>query len=436
MTTAAQRVAARYAMEHSSPEALKEYLTEHPKADPSKHLVREHGKEEGHGGGHGHDDKPKKSLKERMQALKETVKNLPGAAKKFVEDHTHRKEVMGKAGTSIKKSPGTYLKKLKETWDHEKHEFKETGKGIAAVMKGGKPTPEQKKAMKTVATHLAITTAAAALTSASPALAGLAIGEGLAKHIALKAVTKMLGDLHVLEELGHIGHGLHHVLDKIAADEEGGDEKLSPEDAFSALIMKKVMEQMDQLSDEDMADILEETTSGQEKTATLVATRYKVAARFLEAGNTELAGNFEDAIRELKKFKAWSGGFDSTLRDAIRSSSDIREGYVWQEQFVDFWKPFDPIERRLMDLSDEIHLNLDGSGLWGEASHFLDPPRGARIEDAISQPNFLKDSKGEERIAYPVAILEAWHKSFSKWVDGAIRGLDVVRKKARRKGLI
>lgn len=434
MTTAVQRVAARYAMEHSSPEALKEYLQEHPKADPAKHLVREKGKEEGHGGDLGHDDKPKKSLKERMQALKETVKSLPGAAKKFVEDHSHRKEVMGKAGTSIKKSPGTYLKKLKETWDHEKHEFAETGKGIAAVMKGGKPTPGQKKAMKTVATHLAITTAAAALTSASPALAGLAIGKAMAKHIALKAAAKVLGDMHVLEEMGHIGHGIHHVLDKLAAD-EGSDEKLSPEDAFSALIMKKVMEQMDQLSDEDIADILEET-SGQEKTAALVAIRYKVAARYLAAGDTELAGNFEDALRELKKFKAWSAGFDATLRDAIRSSVDTPKGFVWQEQFVDFWKPFDPIERRLMDLSDEIHLNLDDPRLWGEASHFLDPPRGARIEDAISQPNFLKDSKGEERIAYPVAILEAWHKSFSKWIDGAIRGLGAVQKKAQQKGLI
>lgn len=434
MTTAAQRVAARYAMEHSSPEALKEYLTEHPKADPSKHLVREH-KDEGHGGGHGHDDKPKKSLKERMQALKETVKSLPGAAKKFVEDHTHRKEVMGKAETSIKKSPGTYLKKLKETWDHEKHEFAETGKGIAAVMKGGKPTPGQKKAMKTVATHLAITTAAAALTSASPALAGLAIGKAMAKHIALKAAAKVLGDLHVLEEMGHIGHGIHHVLDKLAAD-EGGDEKLSPEDAFSALIMKKVMEQMDQLSDEDIADILEETTSGQEKTASLVALRYKVASRYLMAGNAELAGNFEDAIRELKKFKAWSGGFDGTLKDAILSSTDISKDYVWQEELVSFWKPFDPIERRLMDLSDEIHLNLDDSRLWGEASHFLDPPRGARIEDAISRPQFLNDAAGESRIAYAVQTLEAWHKNFSKWVEGAIRGLTAVQKKAQRKGLI
>src|SRR5690606_36032485 len=227
-----------------------------------------------------------------------------------------------------------------------------------------------------------------------------------------------------LEELGHIGHGIHHVLDKLAADE--GEEKLSPEDAFSALIMKKVMEQMDQLSDEDMADILEETTSGSEKTATLVATRYKVASRFLEARGAELASNFDDALRELKKFKAWSSGFASTLRDSIRASSDIPEGFVWQEQFVDFWKPFDPIERRLMDISDEIHLNLDDLRLWGEVSHFLDPPRGARIEDAISQLKFLDDSKGQERIAYPVATLEAWHKNFSKWIDGAIRGLDVV----------
>jgi hypothetical protein len=41
MTTPAARVAHRFAMEHSSPDAKKKYLQEHPKADPGKHTVKD-----------------------------------------------------------------------------------------------------------------------------------------------------------------------------------------------------------------------------------------------------------------------------------------------------------------------------------------------------------------------------------------------------------
>jgi hypothetical protein len=424
MARTVQRVAARYAMEHSSPEALKEYLTEHPKADPSKHIVKER---DDHEEGPGEKKGPKKSVKERLQALAQKVKELPAAARKVVEDPKHRKEVLGKAGDSVKGSPKKYLQSLKKTWDHEKHEFKEAGSGIAAVMKGGKPSAGQKKAMQTVATHLAITAVAAALTSASPALAGLSMGKAMVKHLALKAAAKALGDLHVLEEMGHIGHGVHHVLDKLAAD------KASPEEAFSALVLKSVTETMGNLSDEDLADILE---SDESKTASLVATRYKVASRYKTASNEELASNFQEALRELKKYKAWVQEFPSTLKDAERSTEGLPEGHVWQAAFVDFWKPFDPIERRLMELYDELTINLDDTRLWGEASHYLDPPRGARIEDAISKPRFFNDASGKSQIAYPVKILESWYEKFSKWVDESIRGLGAVQAQAKRKDLI
>lgn len=42
---AAQRVAKRFAMEHDSPEAMKQYLQEHPDADRRKHKVKKAPKE-------------------------------------------------------------------------------------------------------------------------------------------------------------------------------------------------------------------------------------------------------------------------------------------------------------------------------------------------------------------------------------------------------
>ena len=52
------------AMEHSSPEALKQYLKDHPGADPDKHTVRE--KEEK---SEKQDSKPKKSVQEAKKAV-------------------------------------------------------------------------------------------------------------------------------------------------------------------------------------------------------------------------------------------------------------------------------------------------------------------------------------------------------------------------------
>jgi hypothetical protein len=171
--------------------------------------------------------------------------------------------------------------------------------------------------------------------------------------------------------------------------------------------------------------------------ASPAVTPSRVASRYLKvAASKELENLLKDALSELKKWKAWSGGFQFTLKDAQKGAEGLSPGEVWQDEFVAFWKPFDPIERRLIDISDAIVPVLADAMLWAEVTNYLDPPRGARIEDAISKVLFRDHPKKGSHIAYTVADLEAWDQKFTKWLDGAISGVNKVKAKAKKKGLI
>lgn len=262
------RVARRFlARDFATEKALEKYLHEHPKADRHNHQVvkqQEHGKKDDGGG---HDDEQEDHaeggmlgrLKGSLKALASKLKDAPADVQKFVADPKHRKTALQKGVQALKKAPGKYAKQLVKTAKHEVHEFKAAGKGVAAVMKGKKPSADQKKAIKAVAVHMGITIAAGVLTTATPLLATLAIGEALGKHIALKAALKVLGDLHVLEEFGHIGHGVHHGIEglveflKFGAEGKGA-EKVTPEEALAGLVMKHVAKIMKNLDDDTLAE--------------------------------------------------------------------------------------------------------------------------------------------------------------------------------------
>lgn len=271
------RVARRYlARDFATPEALKEYLHEHPNADKSKHHVTKH---EDHEGEHEDEGNMGSRLKGALKGLASKLKDAPAAVQKFVADPKHRKAALGKAMDAVKKTPEIYVKKLVKVAKHEAKEFKTAGQGIAAAMKGDKPTAEQRKAIKKVSIHMGITATAAVLTTASPALVGLAMGKAMSKHVALKAAMEVLGDLHVLEEMGHIGHGIKHVLEHVKfAEQQDGAEggKVSPEDALAALVMKHVRKQLESMDDEYLAEALVGASAGSEKAAAS-----RVAARYL-----------------------------------------------------------------------------------------------------------------------------------------------------------
>jgi hypothetical protein len=102
--------------------------------------------------------------------------------------------------------------------------------------------------------------------------AGL-FAKGLAQHVALKSVKKSLGNLHLLNEMGHIGHGVAHLIDVIAS--EGDDKKGSADEAMAKLVMAAVAKEIDQLTDEDFAEVLNSMgESGDKKTAAVVVERY------------------------------------------------------------------------------------------------------------------------------------------------------------------
>lgn len=290
MSTVADRVALRYAREFSSPEALKTYLQEHPKADKSKHTVgkpkekEEKGKEEG-GEDEGKEE-PKKGLlgklkgklKSMSDGAKKVLTEAPKAVQAFFTDEKARKDALMKAHTALTEAPGKYAKSLVKTVKHEVHEFKDAGKGIAKVMKGDKMSDKEKHALKTVAKHMAIMAGAAAFSVSGVGAGAAFIGKAMGKHMALKAAAETLGDIHTLGEVGIIGKGLVSIMSKLAA-EEGKD--IDPEEALAALVMAKVMKQMKELTDEDMAAILEEASKGGDEGSKKEAMAEAVAFRYL-----------------------------------------------------------------------------------------------------------------------------------------------------------
>lgn len=305
----AHRVARRHvAREFPTEKALEKYLKEHPDADKHKHKVvehDEHGKgEEGHAdSGHGEAEQEHggmlSRLKGALKGLASKLKDAPAEAQKFVADPEHRKEALRKGVTALKKAPASYVKKLAKVAKSEAKEFKTAGQGLAAVIKGDKPSAEQKHAIKAVATHMAITVAAAVVTTATPVLATLAVGKAMGTHMALKAATEVLGDLHVIEEAHHAGHGIGHVLSEVLhhirfaeQQAEDTDEKASPEELLAALVMKHVAEQMKDIDDDTLAEAMgaeddDDAEEAQKKQATRVASRY--LARLMLASRPKTA---------------------------------------------------------------------------------------------------------------------------------------------------
>ncbi len=213
-----------------------------------------------------HGEAPAKSWKDRFKGLGEAAKSFmekaPKAVKQFVEDPEFRKTAVKDAVGALAKAPEKYAKSVLKTVKHEVKEFKEAGAGIKAVLKGGKMDDHQKKAFKTVATHMALGIAAAALTASGPLAAAGAFGKGLVKHVAMKAVSNSLEKVHLMQELQHVSHGLHHVLHL------AGEESEEIEDTDGVLmkyVSALVAEELKNLKDEDVEKSLKSMDSEEEE---------------------------------------------------------------------------------------------------------------------------------------------------------------------------
>ncbi len=267
------RVVARFqrqAFEFPSEKALEEYLHEHPQADKSKHTVKEH-EEKGAPekkpdskpeGGKGDEKKPK-SWGERLKNLSEKAKKFveaaPKALKEFIEDPKKREQTIANVVENLRSAPGKIVDRVVDAAKEEVHEFKEAGHGLSKVMSGKKPSEEESKAIKKVALHMTIAITAAALSSGgAPFVAAGAFGKSLIRKVAMKAVKKSLEHVHMMSELGEIGHGLSEVMDKMAAENKA--KEVDPTTAFAHLIASSVAEELESHTDEDVADALDEAS--------------------------------------------------------------------------------------------------------------------------------------------------------------------------------
>lgn len=218
------------------------------------------------------EEAPKKSWKERLKGLGEKaakfVNDAPKEVKRFIEDEGFRRKTIQGIHKSLVEAPEKITQSVIKTVKHEVHEYKEAGQGISAAIRGKKMSPSQSKAVKSVATHLAIGIAAAALTSAGPLGAAGALAKGMAKHVALKAVSRALGHIHVLQEIGHIGHGVEGLMSHLAstgnpqvilfryADDaaRGGDP--NPDDIFGNFMTASVAKELENIDDDSIEESL------------------------------------------------------------------------------------------------------------------------------------------------------------------------------------
>jgi HEPN domain-containing protein len=272
----AYRASLRKAKEFSSPKALQEYLKKHPKADPKYHSVKE--KEEAEPE---EEEATPEQTKGRLNAWKGRFKNLsekaqqfvekaPKAVKHFLADDEFRKHALTEATSALKKAPKKLVKRLLNTAREEVKEFKEAAAGVKSVMTGKKMSKEQKKAFRDVATHIGLAAGAAAFAASGPLMGAGLFGKGLATHVAAKAVTRSLANLHLLGEAGHIVHGVAKLMEHIAAE----DESVSPEEAMTQLIMASVAKEIDNLTDDDFKEVLEKMEPEKAEKKARVVRRY------------------------------------------------------------------------------------------------------------------------------------------------------------------
>lgn len=205
-----------------------------------------------------------KNLSSKAQSF---LQSAPAAVKSFVQDPAYRRAAMVKASETIGNLPSTYGNSLIRTARHEVHEFKLAGQGLASLAQGKPLDPHQKSALKTVGFHMALTTAVVGLHATGIGAGAALFAKAMAKHVAMKAVTKSLSHLHVLQEMGHLGTGISEVLEKLA---QGVPQIQQPqvlvqpeqsEDDFARLVMASVSKSLGQLSDEDIQQVLEQTVA-------------------------------------------------------------------------------------------------------------------------------------------------------------------------------
>lgn len=227
---------------------------------------------------------PKKSWGDRIKGLgqkaRDFVANAPKEAKRFIEDDAFRRKTLQGVHKALTEAPEKIVKNVVKTVKGEVREYKEASQGVASVIRGQKMSDSQKKAVRKVAVHLAIGVAAAALSFSGPLAASGTLVKGMSRHIALKAVSRALGHLHVLEEVGHIGHGVAGLMTHLAstnnpqvflfraADEAAAGMEPDVDDVFGNFITASVAKELENFDDDSMEGSLKAMDEGGEEEPT------------------------------------------------------------------------------------------------------------------------------------------------------------------------
>lgn len=225
---------------------------------------------------------PKKTWKESLADMSSKAKQFfekaPKSVQKFATDEQYRRDSLLKAHKSLTEAPEKATNALLKTLKEEVHEYKEAAGAVKALATGKKINKHQKHALKTAAFHVGLTVAATALTTTGLGAGAAMFAKSMARHVALKAVGSMFEKMHILDEIGHIGHGVKHILDKLAAAKKEKKQEVSEDRLLLDFIRALIAKEMEGISPEDVAEAMELASR---KDATVTAAHRKLATRYL-----------------------------------------------------------------------------------------------------------------------------------------------------------
>lgn len=288
----------RVAMEFETQDALEAYLKDHPKADKSKHKVKnqedgEKRREHNHAPGSSLGSKLKehaqhilfddveeawsesegafedivtavKPTRRKRERIVQSLKEANEATRAFFGNRRYRRKKMQGLGHAIKKGARALAERIAHSVKAEVHEAWEGVKSLKQVLTPGSPPLEkkQKKALYGLGAYVA----GAAVTAAGGGvlMASAAVAKSFSLHVGIKAVSHLADSFFVHYEWGveatHAAHalpqlaqGISKVMTHIAAEK---DDDAAREVFVEALVLSVSKILSDGMSDDDVKRML------------------------------------------------------------------------------------------------------------------------------------------------------------------------------------
>lgn len=215
--------------------------------------------------------------------------------------------------------------------------------------------------------------------------------------------------------------------------------KWSPSGAMPGLpAFTKVVASWAQRKGYVLARDMRELRQGLEAVRTETAV-LKVAARFEKVAQDKLTRALAAGEKLLVDLDVWVSRFPQVLRRAEHGAVGLPDGWVWQDEFVQYVTEYD--DKFLSRFQD---LDYDLEGLWAEGSgkasdialmarKALKEPSGkAGVNVGFENFKFMPHPEKKEHIAYPVADLKAWAQAFAAWVTNGQRQVRALAVKAKK----